>query len=55
MKIGGIELKPLQADSDFNYVDITNSLQIEEKGMKELGPNEFWNSLPIMELEHATT
>lgn len=55
VKIGGVELKPLsQADGDINFIDINTSLQVEEKTVKELGPNDFWNSLPIMELERAT-
>lgn len=46
-------MKPLQTDGKINFVDVGPSLQIEEKLLQELGPKEFWNSLPINELERA--
>lgn len=53
VKLGGVELKPLEIDGGINFMDIGNSLEIEEKVLEELGPQEFWKSLPIMELQRA--
>lgn len=53
--LGGVELKPVQNNSDISFLEIGPTLQIEEKVVQKFGPNEFWNSLPIMELEHVVT
>lgn len=54
VKLGQIEVKPLQTNSaNINFVNIDTSLQIQEMEVHELAPNEFWKSLPIMELERV--